>query len=395
MLSDHKISTFTGTSENEIFSLLFHPAEQILLSTDVTGAVHFNLFDLDSREVSLPEGMGTRPYRPHKDGESCRSIDIMPSQSEGGYDMITGGGDGRIVVSNFNPSAIGKWKVCENGAINVVKAVNENLLVAGDDDGALHVVDLRERKKVFSIHEQTDYISAITTGLSESPLKSLIALSGDCTVGVYDLRMTASSTGGKRKDRLVALSDEQEDELNCVAVMNAEQHVITGDGHGVVGIWKNGFWGDVKDRIPIYTKSENSGSDGSHSIDGLKKVSEKSFLAVTSDGIIRLMNLFPNDVERVIGVHRSDDEKEIATISGFDCDVELGLIATACGDSDGTIKFWSLNKTNGVELSDDEEDEQPMKKGGKSKKKLSKTSLKNTVHSNPDRAHKQSFFSDL
>jgi WD40 repeat protein len=389
ILPDHCISKFTDT--NEIFSLIFHPSEQILISADVTGAIHFNLFDLDNKEVSLPEGMGSRPYRPHK--ESCRSIDVMPSKSDGGYDIISGGSDGRLVVSNFNPASIGKWKVSEQG-VNVVKAVDENLLVAGDDDGAIHVVDLRERKKIFSIHEQSDYISALTCGLSDSPLKSLIALSGDCTLGVYDLRMISSASSGKKKDRLVALSDEQEDELNCIAVVNAEQNIITGDGHGVVGIWKQGFWGDLKDRIPLYTKGENSGADGSHSIDGLKKVTEKSFLTVTSDGIIRLMNLFPNDVERIIGVHRSEDETEIATISGFDCDVELGLIATAAGDSSGTIKFWSLDQSNEEQGSDSEQDMHIIEKK-KLKKKVNKRSHKSNVHSNPDRANKQSFFSDL
>lgn len=380
VIPDQVLSLHTKSEENEIFVLKFHPTEQILLSGDVTGAIHFNLFDAeDSKTVSLPEGMGLKPFRPHKDS-SCRSIDLV--SSSGGYDMVSGGSDGRVIVSNFDPKITGKWKISDS-AINVVTTISENLVVAGDDDGGIHAIDLRERKKVFSINEQTDYISAITSSLSGSPLKSVVALSGDCSLGVYDFRGTA-------KNRLVAMSDEQEEELNCIGVINSEQHVVTGDGHGVVGIWKQGFWGDVKDRFPLYSKSENMGADGAHSIDGLKVVGEKKFITVTSNGIIRMCSLFPNQVDRVIGVHQGEDDAEIATISGFDCDVDLGIIATACGDAAGTIKFWSLPQKD---AESDSENENEVKR--KSSKKKRKTTVNRVTHTNPEKAKRQSFFSDL
>ena len=382
MLPDHVLKNFTHNQENEIFVLKFHPTEQILLSGDVTGSIHFNLFDVDSQSVSIPEGMGSKPFRPHRGDSSttCRSVDLV--ESSGGYDIVSGGSDGRVVVSNFDPKITGKWKVADV-PINVVVAVSENLVVAGDDDGALHAIDLRERKKIFSVHEQSDYISAITSSLSGNPLKSILAVSGDCTLAAYDFRGTA-------KDRLVAMSDEQEEELNCVAVINAEQHVVTGDAHGVVGVWKQGFWGDLKDRLPLYMKGESVGADGAHSIDGLKVVGKDKFITATSDGIIRMCNLFPNRVDRIIGVHQGEDDKEIATISGFDCDVDMGLIASACGDAAGTIKFWSLNKNQKSEDIEDGSAEVVQKKGSKKKRKT-----KETVVSNPEKAKRQSFFSDL
>lgn len=382
MLSDHILGNFTKVDENEIFVLKFHPTEQILLSGDISGAIHFNLFDTDSHTVTLPEGMGETPFKPHKNS-TCRSIDLVSSSA--GYDIVSGGSDGRVIVSNFDPKVTGKWKISDS-PINVVSAISENMVVAGDDDGGIHAIDLRERKKVFSLHEQTDYISAITSSVSGSPHKSIIALSGDCTLAVYDFR-------GVAKDRLVAMSDEQEEELNCVAVINSEQNVITGDAHGVVGIWKQGYWGDLKDRLPLYLKSENVGADGAHSIDGMKVVGDKKFVSVTSDGIIRMCSLFPNQVDRVIGVHQGPDDREIATISGFDCDIDTGVIATACGDAAGTIKFWSLNGNTKTAVDDESEDEEEVSK--KSSKKKRKTGTKSVVHTNPEKAKKQSFFSDL
>jgi WD40 repeat protein len=367
MISDFRLGEATGRSDNEILSLKFHPEEQILLASDVAGCVHFGLFDLeDTKSCSLAEGMDKKLFQPHK-GESCRAIDLIPSSEEGGYSIVTGGADGRVAISSFDPKVISKYKF-EN-AINVVKTVGNNMVIAGDDEGAIFGIDVRTKKKVFSIHEQEDYISSITFGQSESPLKSVVCTSGDCTLGVYDMR--SISDDKKRKDRLVAMSDQQEDELNCAVVLNSEQNLCTGDANGVIGIWKQGYWGDLKDRIPLYGKSETpqGGMDGSHSIEGMKAIGDKEMLVVTSDGVVRVVSIFPNQVDRILGVHRSADDSEIATISGFDCDVDLALVATTAGDSEGRIKFWSLKNTQ------------------VDHKHIHKTSA--------DKASRQSFFSDL
>ena len=369
MLKDFLLSQATGRDDNEILSLKFHPAEQILLATDVSGCVHFCLFDLHDKICSLPEGMDKKLFKPHKE-ESCRTLDLTTSSGEGGCSIVTGGADGRVVISSFDPKVISKYKFEE--AINVVKTVDENLVIAGDDEGVLIGIDVRAKKKVFNIHEQEDYISSISFGSTDSPLKSVICTSGDCTLAVYDLRSMSSSDEKKRKDRLVAMSDQQEDELNCAVVMNSEQHLLTGDANGVVGIWKQGYWGDLKDRIPLYAKSETPQGrmDGSHSIDAIGVVSDKEFLTATSDGVIRVMQMFPNGVKRIIGVHRNADDSEIATVSGFDCEVDLGIVASTAGDAQGRIKFWALSQSS--------ESEKPP-----------------TQKTNADKANKQSFFSDL
>jgi WD40 repeat protein len=345
------------SASREIFCLKFHPSEQILLMGDVEGSIHFGLFDTESKSMSLPEGMDTKPYIPHKSG-STRSIDFFGKDVQ----IVSGGSDGRVVLSNFDPVKIGGWKI--GTPISSVKSVSESLILAGDDDGAIHGIDMRVRKKVFTVAEQTDFITSIEVGSSLSPLKTIIATSGDSTLAVYDLR-------GKAADRLVAMSDEQQNELNHAIVMNGESHVLTGDAGGVVGIWKQGFWGDLKDRLPLYADSSR---EGAHAIEGMKKISEDKFLTATADGIIRYCSLFPNEVEYVVGVHRSDEGKEVGTISGFDCDVDMGLVATACGDPSGTVKFWELNRTVEAETT------KKAKKSG---------------NFNPEKANRQTFFQEL
>ncbi len=353
----------------DIFALKFHPREQILLAGDVAGCVHFCMFDLDEKNVSLPEGMHAKPYRVHKAG-STRSIDFV------GDTFVSGGSDGRVVVSNFDPAKVAGWNLGAT-AVSVVKSITESLVLAGDDEGVLHAIDLRQRKKIYSIAEQTDFITSIEIGSSASPLKAVVVTSGDSTLAVYDLRIVSDSP--KRKaEKLVAMSDEQENEINCALLMNSDSHLVTGDAGGIVGIWKQGFWGDVKDRFPLYPKADGaSGRDGAHAIEGMKKIDEKKFLTATSDGIIRLCNLFPNQVDRIIGVHRTADNDEIATISGFDCDTDLGLIASAAGDDKGTVKFWNMQNAETIP-----------EKPKKSKKKP-------TANYNPEKANRQTFFQSI
>jgi WD40 repeat protein len=383
VLPDQVLAHQTKREDNEILSLLFHPSEQILLAGDVDGCMHFTLFDLDERSVSLPDGMDSKFFTPHK-GESCRSMDIPAHASY----IVSGGSDSSVAVSNFDPKVVTRYRM--KNPVNVVKCLNDgNLILAGDDEGCLIAIDPRMKKNLYTIHEQEDYITSITPSLNG--LKSIVCTAGDCTLAVYDLRImpSTSESSKKRKDQLVSMSDPQEDELSCAIVLNSEQNLITGDANGVVGIWKQGYWGDLKDRLPLYQKCETpqGGMDGSHAIDAMKRIEDKRFLVATSDGIIRTVGLFPNQVERIVGVHRNNDGSEIATISGFDCDVELGLVATAGGDSEGRIKFWSLHGKQ----QDEPEIPQPKdkKKGKKSKTK------KVDVVRNADRASKQEFFNDL
>jgi WD40 repeat protein len=364
----------------EILSLLFHPHEQILFAGDIEGCLHFNLFDLDS--CCVPEGLDLNPFKPHKKGSSCRTVDVIGDASD--CKIVTGGSDRTVAVSSFDPKVVSRYTL--DNSVYVVKSLEENFLLAGDDEGVLTGIDIRMKAPVLTIHEQEDYITSITSTVPcKSALKSIACTAGDCTLAVYDLRATQTSESKKRKDRLVAMSDPQEDELNCSLVLNSEHNLITGDANGVVGIWKQGYWGDLKDRLPLYSKNESAGGmDGSHSIDGMKHIEDKKFILVTSDGIIRECSLFPNQVRRVIGVHRGVDGSEIATISAFDADVELGLIATSAGDSEGRIKFWST-KAEAEETSDDED----VKPKGKSKTKVL------DIHKNAQKASRHQFFSDL
>ena len=333
----------------EVASLMFHPDEQILISGDMNGNIDYLLYD---ENATCSHGNDGKSFNPHK-GASVRCMDYIPNVNG----VVSSDADGRIVLSSFDPKIVSSWKFKDG--MNTVRVLNENILVGGDDEGKIRGIDIREKKSIFSISKdgQTDFISSLTMGCTASPLKTLVSTSGDCTLAVYDLRSTTKS--------IVAISDEQEDEINCSLLMNNEQHVLTGNANGVVGIWKQGYWGDLKDRLPLYNKGV--GVDGSRSIDYMKKIDETHFLTVTTDGVIRLVNLFPNVVEKIIGV-----AQDSATVSAMDCDIESNLIAICNGgDEKGTIKFFNIAN---IETNDP---------------------VQFTKSDNPEKANRQSFFGDI
>lgn len=327
----------------EVSSLLFHPEEQMMIAGGMNGELNFCLFENDVIERV------EKKFRPKKNPIRC--LEYLNEK------IVSADGEGYICLSSFDPKVIRRWKLEEG--ISSICALNNNIIVAGHDDGQITGIDVRVREQIFSVHEQTDFVSSIVVARKDSPLKAVVATSGDCTLAVFDFRSLSDTS-----TCLVAMSDEQEDEMNCSLVLNSGQHVITGSANGVVGIWKQGYWGDVKDRLPLY----NKGIDGACSIEYLKKVDEKRFIATTPDGIIRLMNLYPNTTEALLGVHRTADNKEVGTVSAMDCDPESGLVATSSGD--GIVKFWKIPQ---------------------------ETTVKTTKpqHQNPEKASRQGFFGEI
>ena len=96
--------------------------------------------------------------------------------------------------------------------IYTMKHLDEHLLIAGDDDGTVKVWDCRTGKSVYDAQEQKE--SSITDLAFSSDRTHLLSTCTNGTLAVYDLRKENTS-----KDKLMALSDEMEEELNCVQII--------------------------------------------------------------------------------------------------------------------------------------------------------------------------------
>lgn len=87
--------------------------------------------------------------------------------------------------------------------------LSKDALVTGDDDGMIKIWDLRSKSCIYEVHEQKD---GTITGMTYDSQKSyLLSTSNNGTLGVYDLRKSNNS-----KEKLYALSDVMEEELNCL-----------------------------------------------------------------------------------------------------------------------------------------------------------------------------------
>ena len=332
------------TCEDHAFTVVFHPEEQILACSFVTGHIKFYAFDMDAKTVELVE----ERYRPHK--KSCR---LLAFEKAGSW-IASAGSDGRLVVSNMDPKSIWSSEMIESGiSALAVSTETSGLVASGDDDGVVRLYDIRDKARrtpAIEFSEQMDYISSLSFLDND---QTILSTSGDRTLASLDLR--------KNKKCLGAMSDEQEDEiLSCAIVLDGKK-VLTGDSAGIIGVWKNGFWGDIKDRI-VDLK-------GISSIDCMRKISEDRVLVGGSDGIIRELSLYPNNnFSSIIGYHDNN-----AQIESLAIDLDLKLVASVAHDS--IVRFWGI----------------PEKEAKVNVKKVVKLPPVKTAKA----AEKQSFFMDL
>ena len=93
--------------------------------------------------------------------------------------------------------------------------LSSDVLITGDDDGQIKIWDLRSKSCVYDVHEQKE--GTITDITYNKDKTYLFSSSNNGTLGVYDLRKSNTA-----KDKLFALSDEMEEELNCLSLVKVK-----------------------------------------------------------------------------------------------------------------------------------------------------------------------------
>ncbi|KAJ1916295.1 hypothetical protein H4219_003863 [Mycoemilia scoparia] len=211
-----------------------------------------------------------------------------------------------------------------NKAVNIIKPVNEQIIATGDDDGCVKLWDIRQNKQAFEYKEHVDFISDMAFNDQK---RHLLATSGDGCLSVYDVR----------KSKPFDVSDNQDDELLSVALMMNGKKVITGTQGGVLGIFSYGMFGDVTDRFPGHPQS----------IDTICKLSEDMMVTGSSDGILRIIRIFPNKLLGVAGEHGEFPIEKV--VLSWD----QNYLASCSHDN--TVKFWDIAYMFNEEEEDGEE----------------------------------------
>ena len=125
--------------------------------------------------------------------------------------------------------------------------------------------------------------------------------------------------------------------------MNGKK-VITGTQDGVIGIFSYGMFGDVTDRFPGHPQS----------IETICKLTEEIVVTGSSDGLLRIIQLFPNKLLGVAGEHGEFPVENV--ILSWD----QNYLASCSHDH--TVRFWDISYMFG-EYDDDHDDEGEEEKG--------------------------------
>ena len=93
-------------------------------------------------------------------------------------------------------------------------------------DPVIRKSGIRTNEVVYNVKEQSE--GTITELTAHSSLHYLLASSTNATLGVYDLRKENTD----KKNKLYALSDEMESDLNCLCLIKDEKFVAVGSDEG-------------------------------------------------------------------------------------------------------------------------------------------------------------------
>jgi len=206
------------------------------------------------------------------------------------------------------------------------------MLCTGDDDGVVKVWDTRQQDVVRTYTHHFDFISDF---LWIEDKREVVATSGDGSLSVMDVRSTKTTPA--------AHSEDQEDELlSIVPIRDGEKYVV-GTQMGILSIFnRSSGWGDCVDRVPGHP----------HSVDALCTLpssfstSHSTILTGSSDGLLRVVQLFPTKLVGAIADHGEFPIERIAV----DMDGEGRWVGSVGHDE-------ALHLTDLQEVLEDDEEE--------------------------------------
>ncbi|CAG8454110.1 14633_t:CDS:10 [Ambispora leptoticha] len=225
---------------------------------------------------------------------------------------------GELLVAKHN---------AHDGPINCVQQLNQYVLATGDDNGVIKLWDTRQGNETMEYSEHKDFISDLAFSAEH---KTLVSTSGDGTLSVYDIR----------RPNLLAMSDNQDDELLSIAIIKSGRKAVVGSQEGILNLFSWGNWGDCSDRFPGHPNS----------IDTIVKITEDLICTGSSDGIIRAVGILPNKFKGVIGDHGDDMPIERIRLS-----YDQNYLASCSHDN--TVKFWDIGFLFNLEEEDNHSDD--------------------------------------
>ena len=300
------------------FTIDFHPSRQMVAVGTVGGAVSLHRYRDEGNELVWNLGL-------HQ--AACRSVRFAAS----GEVLYSTGTDMALVMTDVETGSVVHHNT--RAMIKPVSAMTTwgedtgpGMVALGDEDGHVRIWDMRQpQTPVFEMHDNEDYIGELSYHAGR---QELMASGGDGYLSVFKVR----------RGKLLARSDNLEDELLSAVWMRGGKTAVTGTQGGALNIWTAGDWGWPKGQLSGHPES----------VDALCKVDETTLVTGSSDGLLRLVSIQPLKLLGVVGEHGNHPIEQVRM--SFD----KHLLASCSHDD--CVKFWNIDY---LFEEDDDEDEEP------------------------------------
>ena len=307
---------------SDALDVCFHPNEstnQIVVGL-ISGKVQlYDYTDMLKNDISDESGKSKaykRLWSVRPSHKSCRGVAFDAS----GSNIFCIFKDKSIIALDpSNGHVKARWSNAHESAPSRILSINESLLATGDDDGVVRLWNPNDvpkkdakPKPIQSYEHHSDWITDMlwcthldaprtkTKDMDEGAKRKrnsdgersrLVVTSGDGTLSVIDVH------GGKKG---VEVSEDQEDELLSIAPIKDGKKLVVGTQLGILSLWApdRGMLDHV-DRFPGHPSS----------VDAMCTLDHDTVLTGSSDGLIRVIQLFPHNLLRVEGEHNGMPNK--------------------------------------------------------------------------------------
>ncbi|CDR93754.1 hypothetical protein, conserved [Babesia bigemina] len=266
---------FYISNEFYVNSLDFHGTRDLLLAATISGALV--LYNLNKDGSELQESWSNQTAHT----KSIRKATF----SKNGRDLIAVAADKRVSLLDVEGSTVKWYGRGHRAGISTFCILDNNTIATGDDDGEIRVWDTRLAKAACrsKVSEFGDSVNAMLLG-KES--KELLALCDD-QLGCFDLK--------NGKVSLQGMSDNVEDEMQCMTYAKGTRKVVCGSNTGHLCIFSYGRWGDLDDRMTVHANS----------VETVVAFDEDTVLVGGDDGKVHVVSIHPNSALGTIdSIHR-------------------------------------------------------------------------------------------
>lgn len=268
-----------------------------------------------------------------------------------------------IALDPSNGHVKARWSNAHESAPSRILSINESLLATGDDDGVVRLWNPNDvpnkdakPKPILSYEHHSDWITDMlwcahldaprtkTKDMDEGAKRKrnsdgersrLVVTSGDGTLSVIDVH------GGKKG---VEVSEDQEDELLSIAPIKDGKKLVVGTQLGILSLWApdRGMLDHV-DRFPGHPSS----------VDAMCTLDHDTVLTGSSDGLIRVIQLFPHKLLGIVGDHNG---------MPIECIVRKGALVASIGHGNECklTNLAPLFEEGDIEPDDDDADPEVM-----------------------------------